>query len=250
MRVQRRVRACAICGGASPQQGPIWFAASTTAAAGGFDRRPLGGRAVARQTSSHSGYYGWTANYPIGPYKIDVAFPELKIAVEIRWLGIPQRPATRLRPDRKRPELLGPAGLAGPAVSPGSTSSSIHNASSPRSARAISARLSHAERAISAPKPLSDGALPRRSTAPAGSRRPTATAWPALSWPALMVSLRQRRRRDRFGFRGCLGHVAGVERRLRVVFDPQLDGFGAVFADDLAGQPQRQVDARRHAGAA
>ena len=51
---------------------------------------------------------------------------------------------------------------------------------------------------------------------------------------------------SRLGLRRCLGHVAAVERRLRVVFHRQLDDLRAVLTADLAGQPERQVDARRH----
>ena len=39
--------------------------------------------------------------------------------------------------------------------------------------------------------------------------------------------------------------IAGVERRMRVVFDRELDGFGFRLTDDLPRQPQPEVDARR-----
>ena len=42
--------------------------------------------------------------------------------------------------------------------------------------------------------------------------------------------------------------MAGIERRLRVVFDDQLDGLGPRVAAELAGQPQPEVDARRDTG--
>ena len=58
--------------------------------------------------------------------------------------------------------------------------------------------------------------------------------------------LRQQRRCRGFGGRRRLGHVTGVEWRLRVVFDTQLDRFGFGLAADLAGQPQPEVDTRRH----
>ena len=36
---------------------------------------------------------------------------------------------------------------------------------------------------------------------------------------------------------------------LRVVFDRELDRFGAAFPADLPGQPEREVKSRRHARA-
>jgi hypothetical protein len=42
--------------------------------------------------------------------------------------------------------------------------------------------------------------------------------------------------------------VAGVERRMRVVLDVQLDRLGDLPAGDLTGKPQAEVDADRDAG--
>src|SRR4051812_35279322 len=42
--------------------------------------------------------------------------------------------------------------------------------------------------------------------------------------------------------------MAGVERRAWVVFDGKLDRFGSLAANDLSGEPERQVDTGRHAG--
>src|SRR3954454_24360900 len=50
---------------------------------------------------------------------------------------------------------------------------------------------------------------------------------------------------DHLGWR--LVDRAGVERRLRVVLDDELDGLGRVVVDDLRDQPQPHVDPRRHA---
>jgi hypothetical protein len=42
--------------------------------------------------------------------------------------------------------------------------------------------------------------------------------------------------------------VAGVERRLRVVLDVELDRLGPLPAGDLAGQPEAEVEAGGDAG--
>jgi very-short-patch-repair endonuclease len=48
---------------------------------------------------------GWKANYPVGPYKIDVAFPELKIALETDGWAFHSDPEA-FRRDRKRQNYL------------------------------------------------------------------------------------------------------------------------------------------------
>jgi hypothetical protein len=45
-----------------------------------------------------------------------------------------------------------------------------------------------------------------------------------------------------------LARVAGVERRLRVVLDVELDRLGPLPAGDLAGQPEAEVEAGGDAG--
>ena len=52
-----------------------------------------------------AGITGWTANYPVGPYKIDVAFPELKIAIETDGWAFHSDPDA-FRRDRKRQNYL------------------------------------------------------------------------------------------------------------------------------------------------
>ena len=52
-----------------------------------------------------AGITGWKANYPVGPYKIDVAFPELKIAIETDGWAFHSDPDA-FRRDRKRQNYL------------------------------------------------------------------------------------------------------------------------------------------------
>ncbi|MGY2931911.1 hypothetical protein ACVWZ6_001513 [Bradyrhizobium sp. GM6.1] len=46
---------------------------------------------------------------------------------------------------------------------------------------------------------------------------------------------------------GGLADMTGIKGRMRIVFDDQLDGLGPLTARNLAGQPERQIDAGRHA---
>ncbi len=48
---------------------------------------------------------GWRANYPFGPYQIDVAFRDLKIAIEVDGWAFHSDPDT-FRRDRKRQNHL------------------------------------------------------------------------------------------------------------------------------------------------
>jgi very-short-patch-repair endonuclease len=52
-----------------------------------------------------AGIPGWKANYPAGPYKIDVAFPELKIALETDGWAFHSDPEA-FRRDRQRQNYL------------------------------------------------------------------------------------------------------------------------------------------------
>lgn len=52
-----------------------------------------------------AGITGWHTNYPVGPYKIDVAFPELKIALEADGWAFHSDP-TAFQHDRKRQNYL------------------------------------------------------------------------------------------------------------------------------------------------
>ena len=35
-----------------------------------------------QQNQGHNGITGWKTNYPVGGYKVDVAFPNQKVAIE------------------------------------------------------------------------------------------------------------------------------------------------------------------------
>ena len=51
-------------------------------AAGRVRRRTLGSRTAACKLLREAGITGWRTNYPVGGYKVDVAFPAAKVAVE------------------------------------------------------------------------------------------------------------------------------------------------------------------------
>ena len=48
---------------------------------------------------------GWTANYPVGPYRVDVAFPQLTIAIEVDGLAV-HSDADVFQNDRERQNYL------------------------------------------------------------------------------------------------------------------------------------------------
>ena len=79
-------------------------------------RRALRGRAVVgRNSSERASIVGWVANYRVGSFVVDVAFPQKRVVIEVDgWAfhsdvyGVPARPG--------QAELPGPARLAGAAV--------------------------------------------------------------------------------------------------------------------------------------
>jgi very-short-patch-repair endonuclease len=57
------------------------------------------------QLLKRAGITGWTANYPVGPYRVDVAFPQLKVAIEVDGLAV-HSDAEVFQTDRERQNYL------------------------------------------------------------------------------------------------------------------------------------------------
>ena len=57
------------------------------------------------QLLNGAGIAGWVANHPVGPYRVDVAFPELKVAIEVDGMAV-HSDADVFQNDRERQNYL------------------------------------------------------------------------------------------------------------------------------------------------
>ena len=81
--LQRRANLGELAAGPSAQQGPSRCACRQAPAGGGHCGRTLACRRLLIELLNDDGISGWIANHPVGGYVVDIAFPGLRIAIEV-----------------------------------------------------------------------------------------------------------------------------------------------------------------------
>ena len=74
-------------GFASAEQGPTRFPGCAQTAPGRRRRRTVAGERLLIRLLKPAGITGWKANFPVAGYRLDVAFPATRTAVEVDGLA-------------------------------------------------------------------------------------------------------------------------------------------------------------------